>query len=89
MLVFDVTRPLTYQDITTWNTDLATFLEKKIPKVLVANKIDLEKNVSEEEAKTMAEKIKADDLIFASAKTGLAVDNAFIKIGLEIINKQN
>jgi len=88
ILVFDVTRPPTYQDIPTWDQDLSDF-SGPIPKVLVANKIDLEKNVSEEEAKEMAEKIDAAALIFTSAKTGEAVDKAFIKIGYEIINKQN
>jgi len=87
MLVFDVTRPRTYQDITTWNEDLASF-SGDIPKVLVANKIDLDKNVSEEEAKEMAEKIEAVDIIFTSAKTGEAVDKAFVKIGYAIIEKQ-
>ena len=87
LLVFDVTRPRTYQDISTWNQDLADY-SGPIPKVLVANKIDLEKNVSEEEAKEMAEKIEAADLIFTSAKAGIAVDNAFINIGLAIIKKE-
>ncbi len=87
LLVFDVTRPPTYQDIITWNDDLASF-SGDIPKVLVANKIDLEKNVSEKEAKEMAKKIQAEDLIFTSAKTGEAVDKAFIKIALEIVSKE-
>ena len=88
VLVFDVTRPLTYKDITTWNDDLANY-SGDIPKVLVANKVDLVKNVTEEEAKEMAEKIGAADLIFTSAKTGEAVNNAFVKIGYEIINRQS
>ena len=87
LLVFDVTRRPTYQDITTWNEDLANF-SGDIPKVLVANKIDLQKNVKDEESEDMAKKIDAKDLIYTSAKTGEAVDKAFVKIGLEIINKQ-
>ena len=87
LLVFDVTRPPTLQDIPTWARDLQKH-SGIIPKVLVANKIDLEMNVKQKEIDEMKNTIEADDQIKTSAKTGKAVDEAFIKLALEIIKKQ-
>ncbi|NHI91699.1 MAG: GTP-binding protein [Candidatus Lokiarchaeota archaeon] len=86
LLVFDVTRPPSLNDIPTWNTDLQNHAGI-IPKILVANKIDLEMNVKVDAINNMASSIEADDLIQTSAKTGKAVDDAFIKIALEILKK--
>ena len=83
-----MTRPPTLQDIPTWSRDLQDY-SGIIPKILVANKIDLDMNVKQKEIDKMKKTIEADDQIKTSAKTGKAVDEAFIKLALEIIKKQS
>ena len=87
LLVFDVTRPPSLQDIPTWSRDLENY-SGEVPKILVANKIDLEMNIEEDEIDAMSKTIKSNGQIKTSAKTGEAVDETFVKLGLEIIKKQ-
>ena len=50
ILVFDVTRKITYQHLADWYRELREFCEG-IPCVLVANKIDVDYNVTRKEFK--------------------------------------
>ena len=86
LLVFDVTRPPTYVDIEKWDIDLKNF-SGTIPKILVANKIDLNMKVTDKEIEELSKKINANSFIKTSAKTGKAVDDAFVKLALEIMKK--
>ena len=77
--VYDATRPETYDDILFWLDDLKKAVPKKIPVVLVANKIDLLATVSNETAKKLARDLGID-FIQTSAKTGENVEESFKRI---------
>lgn len=46
ILVFDVTRKMTYQHLNDWYAELREHCGENIPCILVANKIDVDYNVS-------------------------------------------
>lgn len=61
MLIFDVTKPKTFENLGSWYSDLKKFVkEKKAPGVLIANKVDLEdkREITTEKGKEYADKIK-------------------------------
>ena len=90
VLVYDVTRRQTFNNIEQWLTDLQenSGRETKVPVVLLANKIDLREEgaetVSTDEGKKLAEKLGLR-FIETSAKTGEGVKRAFDFLGEEIL----
>ncbi|MHC1590974.1 MAG: Rab family GTPase [Candidatus Helarchaeales archaeon] len=86
MLAYDVTRPPTYQAIQDWDHDLEVFVGE-IPKILIANKIDLQESmkVTKEEGEEMAKKINAFKFIMTSAKTGQQVNEAFETLAKKLV----
>eukprot|EP01127_Copromyxa_protea_P004470 TRINITY_DN1432_c1_g1_i2.p1 TRINITY_DN1432_c1_g1~~TRINITY_DN1432_c1_g1_i2.p1 ORF type:complete len:143 (-),score=31.57 TRINITY_DN1432_c1_g1_i2:89-517(-) len=80
LLVYDVTRRSTFNHLTNWLTDCRNLTSPNTVVLLVGNKKDLEdaRGVSFEEAETWA---KENGILFieASAKTGEAVEDAFLK----------
>ena len=77
--VFDLSRPLTYQNL---EIDLGHF-EKMLPGCIVkvvGNKKDL---VNDAELKRIGDEIRVD--IFTSAKTGENVEELFMAIGKELL----
>lgn len=83
MLVYDVTKQTTFENIPRWLRELREYANRDIVLVLVGNKADLvdksQRQVTEEQAKQLAAEY---DLPFmeASAKTGNNVDEAFTLI---------
>ena len=59
LLVFDVTRPETFNNIETWYKEVVQVNGDNIPIIVVGNKIDLEdqRKVSSEDGKALASKI--------------------------------
>ncbi|NVM01322.1 MAG: GTP-binding protein [Candidatus Helarchaeota archaeon] len=58
MIVYDVTRPETYENLSVWYSDyLDKGTNKDAPGIIIGNKIDLERKVSEEQGKEFADKI--------------------------------
>lgn len=86
LLCYDVTNPLSFQNLKEWMKELEENLGAKVPVLLVGNKIDLPRKVSREEAEAFAKK---NGYIYAemSAKTGINVDNAFTQLAIEMIQK--
>ena len=81
--VFDVTRPLTYQNMP---RDIE-YLTEKIPGVklqIVGNKKDL---VSEERIEEIKSVLPIPADIFTSAKTGENVETLFLELGRAILGK--
>ncbi|NVM04497.1 MAG: GTP-binding protein [Candidatus Helarchaeota archaeon] len=78
VIVYDVTRPRTFEDISNWLEELKEALppEHKFLTILVGNKIDLERKVSNKKAKDLAKSLNIPYLE-TSAKTGDNVDKAF------------
>jgi len=83
MLVYDVTKQTTFENIPRWLRELREYANRDIVLVLVGNKADLVdkslRQVTEEHAKQLAAEY---DLPFmeASAKSGFNVDEAFTLI---------
>jgi hypothetical protein len=79
ILVFDVTRPDTFEAVENW-ADLFTKDEKKRSIVLLANKMDLgPKFEAESQGRELAKK-RGWRFFTTSAKTGMNVEQAFLSI---------
>ena len=84
LLVFDLTKPATFDSVDKWRSDVVKVLGKEIPFVLIGNKKDLiidmdrvmDPKLSEDYAKE-----KNSIYIETSAKTGEQVEDAFLALG--------
>jgi small GTP-binding protein len=83
-IVYDVTRPGTFEDVVFWLDDLKKSVRKKIPMLLIGNKIDLSPIVHLHSGRRLADDIGAD-FIETSAKTGQNIEEAFQKIAKEVV----
>ncbi|MHA1230615.1 MAG: Rab family GTPase [Candidatus Helarchaeota archaeon] len=88
ILVFDVTRPETFNNIPNWFEDLIKH-SGDIPRVLIANKIDLVdiRKKSTEEIQEMAERVNAK-FFETSAADGTNVLDAFLYLARLMIKKE-
>jgi len=87
LIVADFSRKNTFNQIEKfWYPDLK---ENSInsPIILIANKSDLKKEITEEEIESLRKNINADYTFITSAKTGENVENAFKIISEKAINK--
>jgi small GTP-binding protein len=90
LVVYDVTNPLTLKKCVWWAEEITKHCGK-IPIILVGNKIDLEKSVSTEEGKAVAEMLKVP-FMETSAKNKTNVEEVFHLLGemyLENLQVQN
>lgn len=83
MLVYDVSRPQTFEDVTSWYDDLEKGVPKGLPLMLIGNKIDLPPIVQSESGRRMAGDLRAD-FIETSAKTGENIQEAFERIARKL-----
>lgn len=84
-IVYDVTRPETFQNVNSWVEDIKDFVQKNTPKVLIGNKIDLPQKVDSKAGKKLASEI-GSEFIETSAKTGENVDKLFEKVTGNLMN---
>jgi small GTP-binding protein len=87
VLVYDVTKRKSFDNLDAWLTELSNAIGGKVPMVLVGNKTDLpDRVVSSKEGKAFAKK---NGLAFleASAKTGDQIDDVFMEIGKLIVSE--
>ncbi|MHA1584180.1 MAG: GTP-binding protein [Promethearchaeota archaeon] len=76
-LVFDITRKKTFDNLKTWIDDLNKSVERRVPIMIIGNKIDIEEHeISNEEIEEKAENLKCP-FILTSAKTSSNVNDAF------------
>ncbi|MHA1804560.1 MAG: GTP-binding protein [Promethearchaeota archaeon] len=87
ILVFDVTRKETFDEIEQWYGEIKPASES-ISLILVGNKIDLEdqREVSQEQGEDLAKKLGIS-YIETSALTGANINDAFKMLALQIIKK--
>ncbi len=83
ILVYDVTRPATFLNVTHFLQALEKTIQKKIPFILLGNKNDLKelKKIQPETAKNLMEAANAVMFFESSAKTGRNVEKAFKLMG--------
>ena len=87
LLVYDITRKSTFENIDNWLIDLRTNADKDILILLIGNKSDLsdKREISEEEARTKAEQYNIA-FLETSAKSGDNVDKAFTQLIEQVYN---
>ncbi|MFW9907748.1 MAG: GTP-binding protein [Candidatus Thorarchaeota archaeon] len=81
LLVYDVTRRRTFLNIQNWKDECYKNLDREVPLVVVANKVDLEDSrvVSREEGEAWAKKSK-HIYVESSALTGVNVEEAYLTL---------
>lgn len=86
LLVYDVNNPVTFQNLDNWVKELEENVGKKIPVLLIGNKIDLPREVPKEDAVAYAKK---NGFLYheCSAKTGKGVQDIFKELAVEIYKK--
>jgi small GTP-binding protein len=89
LLVFDLTRPATFEKLQNWHNDLIKNAGKDVLTILVGNKNDLVdlRSVSKKDAMAYAKKINALTYIETSAKTGDNVDESFQLVADKLVEK--
>jgi small GTP-binding protein len=95
LLVFDVTRRDTYNNVPAWARELWRHRRNKIPLVVIGNKIDLRESaplaLTPKEGYQMAARLRQQverlgiPYLETSAKTGEKVDRAFELLGEQIL----
>lgn len=84
LLIFDLTRKKTYEEIDVWYSEMVEILKRKIPFVLIGNKLDLIKKKKEIPILDDIAGNYAEDhgsiYIKTSAKTGKNVETAFVEL---------
>lgn len=79
IVVYDVTRPATFLNITHYLQDLENITQKKVPFILIGNKKDLEnlRKILPENAENLMKTSNAVAFFETSAKTGENVERVF------------
>ncbi len=87
LLIFDLTRPETFQNIKKWYKDIKTHIKKELHGFILGNKSDLfeERKVFHEEISNLAKELSLAHFE-TSALTGRNVDKAFYKLGEKLVN---
>ncbi len=82
IVVYDVTRPATFLNVTHYLQYMEEAVQKKIPFIVLGNKLDLTeiKKIDPKEAKNLMNESNAIAFFETSAKTGNNVENAFYLI---------
>ncbi len=88
MLVYDVTDVKSKESVITWTETIKKNVENEIEVLLVGNKIDLteERRISPQEGESISKDFNYP-FIETSAKTGKNVNEAFLKVINNIVNK--
>ena len=92
LLIFDLTRPKTFESIRNWLKDVMSNLRAKTEPIaiLCGNKVDLkeERAIPTEEGQNLARKINAINYIETSAKLGENIEAAFSTLVFQILRSQ-
>lgn len=89
LLVFDLTRESTLQDLKEWNKELIEICGPNVVTIVVGNKKDLTDkiSVSDEECKEVVESIGSNKFIKTSALTGEHVNEAFRDLAHNLVKQ--
>ncbi len=92
LIVFDLSRWHTFEELEDWLKDLHEYAGKNIPFVLIGNKVDLiEKSdeLSERESAQVFAKKEKTYYVETSAKTGENVEDAFLNLTNRMLKNVN
>ncbi|MFX1446096.1 MAG: Rab family GTPase [Promethearchaeota archaeon] len=85
LIVGDLSRKRTFEQIEKfWFPDLTTHCGN-IPIILIANKNDLNHEITQQELETLVKNLNASSVLYTSAKTGMNVEFAFNSISKLVI----
>ncbi len=90
IVVFDLSRPFTYSKMKDWISNMYKIMQKRIPIVILGNKLDLVSEIGETIDRNDPYKYAEKERYFyleTSAKTGENVDIAFTEITHRILDK--
>ena len=79
IIVYDISRKKSFEALEIWLKDLRQHTEEGIPVFIVGNKMDLQKDISTEEAKMFSMSNRTKFFTECSAKTGENVKDIFFK----------
>ncbi len=79
IIVYDISRKKSFEALEIWLKDLRQHTEEGIPVFIVGNKMDLQKDISTEEAKMFSVSNRTKFFTECSAKTGENVKDIFFK----------
>lgn len=85
LLIFDLTRPDTFENISRWFQDIKNYLRSDVPGIIVGNKSDMieQRKVNREESLDLANQLNLE-YVETSALTGKNIDEAFYKLGSKL-----
>jgi small GTP-binding protein len=88
LLVFDLTRALTFKNLVSWLEELYQFGCPDCPTVLIGNKVDLPqlRDVKNEDIEWFAKEINCE-YMETSAKTGVNVERAFTELTTKMVER--
>ena len=95
IIVYDISRKKSFEALEIWLKDLRQHTEEGIPVFIVGNKMDLQKDISTEEAKMFSVSNRTKFFTECSAKTGENVKDIFFRAAkylydtYKIFQKQN
>ena len=86
LLVFDLTRPQTMEDIKKWYEDIKDQIKEDLPCIILANKADLldERQIRAKEIEALSTELGIPYLE-TSAKSGKNINKAFEQLALELV----
>lgn len=98
MVVFDLTKPETFQNVPTWMNDYLQFYPELLPTIIIGNKYDLVNKENPAISQSMIDEYVENlrnwgkqynsefdvEFIRTSAKDGINVEDAFLKIAEKI-----
>ncbi|MHA1729180.1 MAG: GTP-binding protein [Promethearchaeota archaeon] len=89
LMIFDVTRPETFDHIDRWHKEIIRGAGVKITLILIGNKIDLkdERKVTKEQGESLADKLGVS-YFETSAKNKDIVDEAFKMLAFQLVQDQ-
>lgn len=91
LVVFDISRWHTYEELNDWVSDLREFAGENVPFILIGNKVDLIKDVyGEYDKEGVEEYAKSENTYFVetSAKKGENVEDVFLNLTHRMIKNQ-